>query len=109
MIIKLCNALESSRAEIGPIELAKKCRGKSKKGVSVCLVTLNTVALRVVLQVVSYWVAVSAHAALHVVGCCTRVAAAHAALCVVGYYMIVTAHAMLHEMLGMLSQFGCFI
>ena len=76
----MCNAPESNRAEIGPSELATKYRGKSKKGVSVCLVTLDKVALGIVLHVVSYCVAVSAHAALCMVGCCTRIAAAHAVL-----------------------------
>ena len=88
------NAPESNTAEIGPIKLAAKCRGKSKKGVSVCLVTLGKVGLGVVLHVDSYCVAVSAHAASRVVGCCMRVAAAHAVLCMVGYYMTVTARAM---------------
>ena len=64
--IKLCDAPESNRVEIGPIELATKCRGKSKKGVSVCLATLNKVSLDVVLHMVSYCIAVSAHAASHV-------------------------------------------
>ena len=104
--MELCNALESNRAEISPSELATKFRGKSKKTVSVCLVTLDKVALGVVLHVVSYCVAVSAHAASCMVGCCTRVAAAHTALHVVGYYMTVTACAISHATLGMLLHFG---
>ena len=80
---------------------------QSKKGVSVCLVTLDKVALSVVLHMVSYSVAVSAHASSGIVGCCTRVAAAHAALCVVGYYATVIACAISHAMLGMLPPFGC--
>ena len=43
------------------------------------------------------------------VGCCMRVAAAHAALHVVGYYISVTAHAMAYTTLARLSQFGCCI
>ena len=61
-----------------------KYGGKSKKGVSVCLVTLDRVALGVVLHVLSYCIAVSARAVAHVVGCCTRVAAAHTVLYMVG-------------------------
>ena len=44
----------------------------------------------VVLHMLSYCVAVSARAVAHMVGCCTRVAAACAALYVVGYYKTVT-------------------
>ena len=51
--MNLFNAPESNRAEIGPSELATKCRGKSKKGVSVCPVTLDRVALGVVVYVLS--------------------------------------------------------
>ena len=54
-------------------------------------------------------VAVSAHAASYVVGCCSKVAAACVVLYVVGYYMIVTVSTMLHATLGVLSQFGCCI
>ena len=50
----MCDALESNMAKIGPIELATKCRGKSKKRVSVCWVTLDKVAVGLVLHVVSY-------------------------------------------------------
>ena len=88
--IKLCNAPESNRAEIGPSELATKCRGKSKKGVSVCLVTLDRVALGIEWHVLSCCVAVSARAASCVVGCCLKVAAACTVLYVVGYYVTVT-------------------
>ena len=104
--IELCNALESNTAKIGPIELVTKCRGKSKKGISVCPVPLDKVALGEVLHVVRNCVPVSAHAISCVVSCCIRVAAAHIVLYVVGYCMIVTIHAMLHAILGMLSQFG---
>ena len=103
----MCDAPKSNRAEIGPIELATKCRGKSKKGVFVCLVTLDKVALGVVLHVVSYCVAVYAHAASCVVGCYTRVAAVYAALHMVEYYLTVTTCSMSRTMLGMLLQFGC--
>ena len=103
------DAQESNRAEIGPFELATKCSCKSKKGVSVCPVTLDKIALGVVLRVVSYCVAVSAHAASHVVGWCMRVVAAHAALCMVGYSATVTACAISRTILGILSQFGCCI
>ena len=58
--IKLCDAPESNRAEIGPSELATKYRGKSKKGVSVCPVTLDRVALGIEWYVLSCCVAVSA-------------------------------------------------
>ena len=105
----MCDALESNRAEIGPIELATKCSGKIKKGVSVCLVTLDKVARGLVLHVLSYCVRVSAHAASRVLGCCKRVADAHAALCMVGYYATVTARTMSHSTLGILSHFGCCI
>ena len=105
---KLCDAPESNRAEIGPSELATKCRGKSKKGVSVCPVTLDRVALGGVVHVLSYWVAVAAPAASHMVGCCTGVAAACTVLYVVGYYASVTIVTMSHAMLGILSQVGCF-
>ena len=107
--IKLCDAPESNRAEIGLSELATKYRGKSKKGVSVCPVTLDRVALGGVLHMLSYWVAVAAHAASRMVGCCTGVVAACTALYVVGYYASVTALTMLHATLGMLSQVGCCI
>ena len=105
----MCNAPNSNRAEIGPIDLATKCRGKSRKGVSVCPVTLDMVVLGVVLHVVCYCIAVSAHSASHMVGCCTRVAAAYAALCIVDYYATVTVCTILHTTLGMLLQFGCCI
>ena len=82
--IKLCDAPESNRAEIGPNELATKCRGKSKKGVSVCPVTLDRVALGGVVHILSYWVAVAARAALCMVGCYMGVAAACAVLYMVG-------------------------
>ena len=104
--IKLWDAPESNRAEIGFSELATKYRGKSKKGVSVCPVTLDRVALGGVLHVLSYCVAVAARAALHMVGCYMGVAAACAALYIVGYYASVTVLTMSHAMLGMLSQFG---
>ena len=107
--IKLCDAPVSSRAEIGPSELATKCRGKSKKKVSVCPVTLDKVALGGVLHVLSYCVAVAARAALHMVGCCMGVAVAHVVLYMVGYYASVTVPTMSHATLGMLSQFGCCI
>ena len=84
-------------------------QGQEQKGASVCLVTLHKVARGVVLHVVSYCIVVFSHAALRMAGCCTRVAAAHAALCVVGYYMTVTACIISHTKLGMLSQFGCCI
>ena len=64
---------------------------------------MDKVALSVVLHVLSNCIAGSAHAALYVVGCCMRVAAAHIVLCVVSYYVLVTAYAMLHTTLGMLS------
>ena len=67
--IKLYNAPESNRAKIGPSELATKCRGKSKKGVSICPVTLDRVVLGVLLHVLSYFVAVSARAVACMVGC----------------------------------------
>ena len=57
----------------------------------------------------SYWVAVAAHAASRMVGCCMGVAAARAALYMVGYYTSVTVLTMSHTMLGMLSQVGCCI
>ena len=104
--IRLCDAPESNRSEIGPIELATECSGKSKKGVTVCPVTLDKVALDLVLHMVSYCVAVSAHTALCVVGCYMRVPAAHAALCMVGYYMTVLVYTISHATLVMLSQFG---
>ena len=63
----------------------------------------------VILHVGSCCIAVSTHAASHVVGCCIRVAARHAVLHVVRYYVIVTARAISCAMLGMLSQFGCCI
>ena len=103
----MCNAPESNRAEIAPIELTTKLKGKSKKEASVCLVTLEKVALGVVLHVVSYCIAASAHAASRMAVCCIKVAAAHAVLCVVGYYMTVTAHTLSPAILGILSQFGC--
>ena len=80
---------------------------QQKRGL--CPFTLDKVALGVGLHIVSYCIAVSAHAASHVVGCCMRVAAAHAALCIVGYYEAVTACVMLCAILGMLSQFACCI
>ena len=104
--IKLCNAPESNRAEIGPSELATKCRGKSKKRISVCPVTLDRVALGGMLHMLSYCVAVAAHAASCMVGCYTGVAAAHTALYVVGYYAPVTVLTISHAMVGMLLQFG---
>ena len=104
--IKLCDAPESSRAEIGPSELATKWSGKSKKGVSVCPVTLDRLALGIVLHELSCCSAVAARAASHMVGCCTGVAATCAVLYVVGYYTSVTVSTMLHAMLGMLLQFG---
>ena len=103
------HAPESNRAEIGPSELATKWSGKSKKGVSVCPVTLDRVALGIVWHVLSCCVAVSARAASHTVGCCTRVAAACAVLYVVGYYMTVTVVPRSCTRLGMLSQVGCCI
>ena len=46
----------------------------------------------------------------HVVGCCSKVAAACAVLYVVGYYMTVTkVPTIVHTSLGMLSQVGCCI
>ena len=95
--IKLCDAPESNRAEIGPSELATKCRGKSKKGVSVCPVTLDRVSLGVVLHMLSYCVAVAAHAASRMVGCCTGVAAACSST-IYGcyYYVTVTVPTMSH-------------
>ena len=99
----MCNAPKSYRAEIGPIELAIKCKAKIKKGFSVFLVTLNKIALGVVLHVVSYCVAISAHVVSHVVGCCMRRAAAYTALCVVGYYVTVIACIISRAMLSMLS------
>ena len=107
--IKLCNGPESNRAEIRPSELATKCRGKSKKGVSVCPVTLYKVVLGVVLHVLSYYVAVSACAAAHVVGCCMRGAAACVVLYVVHYYVTVTLLTMSCARLGMLLQIRCCI
>ena len=107
--IKLCDAPEFNRAEIGPSELATKCRGKSKKGVSVCPVTLDRVALGGVLHMLSYWLAVAGRVASCMVGCCMGVAAACAALYVVGYYTSVTVLAMSHAKLGMLSQVDCCI
>ena len=95
-----------SRAKIGPSELATKCKGKNKKGVSVCLVTLYRIALGVVLHMLRYCVAVSALAVSHMVGYCMGVAVACAAPYVVGYYVTVTACSMSNAMLGMLSQFG---
>ena len=89
----MCDAPESNWAEIDPIEQAAKFRGKSRKGVSVCPVTLDKVVLYGVLHVVRYCLAVSAHAVL----------------CMVGYYRTVTAHATLHATLVMLSQFDCCI
>ena len=106
---KLCDAPETNRAEIGPNELVTKRRGKSKKGVSVCPVILDRVALGGVLHVLSYWVAVAAHAASCMVGCCTGVVAARAALYVMGNYASVTIVTMSHITLGMLSQVGCCI
>ena len=106
--IKLCDAPESNRAEINRSELATKCRGKSKKGVSVCLVTLDRVALGIEWQVINCCVAVSAHAASCVVGCCSKVAAC-AVLYVVGYYMTVTEVPRSRTRLGMLSQVDCCI
>ena len=61
--IKFCDAPESNRAEIGPSELAAKYRGKSKKGVSICPVTLDKVVLGGVLHVVRNCIAVSVYAA----------------------------------------------
>ena len=57
---------------------------RAKKGVSVCPVTLDRVALGGVVHMLSYWVAVAVRAALCMVGCCMGVAAACAALYVVG-------------------------
>ena len=57
----------------------------------------------------SYCGAVAACAALHMVGCCTGLAAARAVLYMVGYYASVTVLTMSHAMLGMLSQFDCCI
>ena len=107
--VKLCDEPESSMAEIGPSELATKYRGNSKKGVAVCPVTLDRVALGVVLHVLSYCVVVAARAASHMVGYCTGTAAARAVLYVVGYYVSVTLSTMSHTTLDMLSQFGCCI
>ena len=107
--IKLCDAPNSNRAERGPSVLATKCMGKSKNGVSVCPVTLDRVALGLVLYVLSYCIAISASAAAHVVGCCMRVAAACAVLYVVYYYVIVTLLTMLCTRLGMLLQVSCCI
>ena len=98
----MCYAPESNRAEIGPIELAAKYRGKSTKGVSIYLVSLDKVALGIVLHVGSYCMELSAHAALYMVGCCMRVAAAHTVLHMVGYYTTVIACVMSHAALGML-------
>ena len=61
------------------------------------------------MHMLGYYVAVAAHAASHMVGCCTGVAAAYTALYVVGYYASVTVLTMSHAMLGMLSQVGHFI
>ena len=105
----MCNATESNRAEIGPSELATKCRGKSKKEVSVYPITLDKAALGLVLYGVRYYMAVTAHMALCIVGCCMRVAATYTVLHVVGYYALVTICAASHIMLGMLSQLGCCI
>ena len=102
-------ALESNSAEMGPIELAIKYRGKSKKGFSVCPVTLDKVALGIVLHVVSYCVAVFVHVASPMVGCCMGVAAAYAVLHMVGYYIMITTRVKSCPMLGMLLQFGCCI
>ena len=99
----MCDAPESNRAEIGPSELPTKRRGKSKKGVSVCPVTSDRVALGVVLHVLSYCVAVSARAMACMVGCCTRVATACVVLYMVGYYVTVTLLTMSCAGLGMLS------
>ena len=107
--IKLCDAPESNRAKIGRSELATKCSSKSKKGVSVCTVILNRVALGGVLHMLNYWVAVAARSASHMVGCCMGVAAAHAVLYMVGYYASVTVLTMSHTTLGMLLQVGCCI
>ena len=107
--VKLCDAPESNRAEIGPSELATKRRCKSKIGVSVCLVTLDRVALGGALHMLSYCVVVSACAVSCMVGCCTGVAAACAALYIVGYYASVTVLTISHATLGMLLQFGCCI
>ena len=101
----MCNKLESNRAEIDPSELATKCRAKSKKGVSIWLVTLDKVTLGGVFHVVRYCVAVSAHVASCVANSCTWVEAAHAALCMMGFCVTVTKRAIL----GMLLQFGCCI
>ena len=98
--IKLCDATESNRADIGPSELATKCRGKRQKGVSVCPVTLDRVALGGVVHMLSYWVAVAARAASHMVGCCMGIAAACAALYMVGYYASVTVLTMSHATLA---------
>ena len=70
---------------------------------------LDKVTLGVVLHVVSTRVAVFAYAESCVVGCCTRVAPAHAVLCMVSNYVTVTERAMSYTTLGMLSQFGCCI
>ena len=100
--IKWCNAPKSNRAELGPMELATKCRGKRQKGVSVYQVTLDKVALGVVLHVVSNYIAVPAYAEFHVVACCMRSVASHAVLLMVGYYMTVTSCTMSCTILGML-------
>ena len=104
--MKLCNALESNRAEVGPIERATKRSSKSKTGVSVCPVTLDRVTLGVVLHVLSYCVEVSACAVSCMVSCCMGLAAACAALYVVGYYVTVTKLTMSYARLGILLQFG---
>ena len=101
--IKLCDAAESNRAEIGSSELATKCKGKSKKGVSVCPVTLDRVTLGGVLHVLSFCVAIAVRAASCMVVCCTGVAAARAVLYMIGYYASVTILTILHVTLGMLS------
>ena len=102
----------STGAEISPIELATKCRDKSKKGVSVCPIILHKVALGVVLHVVSYSVAVSAHASIHAwLAAALGVAAAHA---VHDFWLGTTCDSdciltMTCTTMGMLLQFGCFI
>ena len=104
--MKLCDAAESNRAEIGPIEFTTKQSGKSKKGVPVCWVTLDRVTLGVVSHVQSYYIIASACAVSCMVGCCTGLAAACAVLYMVGYYATVTVQIMLCIRWGMLSQFG---
>ena len=107
--IKLWDAPESNRAEIGPSELAIKWRGNSKKGVSVCPVTLDRVALGIGWHILSFCVAVSARVASRMVGCCSKVAAACAVLYVVGYYVTVTEVPRSRTSLGMLLQVCCCI